>query len=79
MGVKEVGEKYKCNVCGNIVEVINVGGGTLVCCNKEMQFIKDIAKAILERKEEEEEIEKEELKEMVEEIKGEPEKEEEKW
>jgi len=76
MGVKEIGEKYKCNVCGNIVEVIEVGGGTLVCCNKEMKLIKDIAKAVLERKEEEgEEIEKEELEEMVEEIKGEPEEE----
>ena len=76
MGVKEIGEKYKCNVCGNEVEVINVGGGTLVCCNKEMKLIKDIAKAVLERKEEED-IEKEELEEMVEEIKAEPEEEEE--
>jgi desulfoferrodoxin-like iron-binding protein len=78
MGVKEVGEKYRCNVCGNVVEVINVGGGTLVCCDKKMQLIKDITAALLERKEEEgEEIEKEELEEMVEEIKGEPEEEEE--
>jgi len=27
---------YKCSVCGNIVEVLKVGGGTLVCCGKEM-------------------------------------------
>lgn len=27
---------YKCSVCGNIVEVLTVGGGTLVCCGKEM-------------------------------------------
>ena len=27
---------YKCNVCGNIVEVLTAGGGTLVCCGKEM-------------------------------------------
>ncbi|MEZ0535852.1 desulfoferrodoxin [Caldicellulosiruptoraceae bacterium PP1] len=30
------GTLYKCSVCGNIVEVINVGGGTLVCCGKPM-------------------------------------------
>jgi desulfoferrodoxin-like iron-binding protein len=32
-------ETYKCNKCGNIVEVQNVGGGTLVCCGEEMQMI----------------------------------------
>lgn len=29
---------YKCNECGVIVEVVNVGGGgTLSCCGKEMK------------------------------------------
>lgn len=27
---------YKCGVCGNIVEVVHGGKGTLVCCGKEM-------------------------------------------
>lgn len=27
---------YKCEVCGNIVEVVNVGGGELVCCGQPM-------------------------------------------
>lgn len=27
---------YKCEVCGNIVEVLVVGGGTLVCCGQNM-------------------------------------------
>jgi len=27
---------YKCSVCGNMVEVIFVGGGTVKCCEKEM-------------------------------------------
>lgn len=36
MGVKLVGEKYRCEVCGNEVEVTKVGGGTLVCCGKPM-------------------------------------------
>lgn len=30
---------YKCNDCGAIVEVINVGGGALSCCGKEMQLM----------------------------------------
>lgn len=36
MAVEEIGEVYKCEVCGNEVEVIAAGGGTLVCCGKEM-------------------------------------------
>lgn len=35
--VKEVGEVYKCNICGNIVEVLFVGGGELVCCAEPME------------------------------------------
>ena len=36
MSVQKVNEIYKCSVCGNMVETIYVGGGTLVCCDKEM-------------------------------------------
>jgi superoxide reductase len=32
----KLNEIYKCSVCGNIVEFVHVGGGTLVCCGKEM-------------------------------------------
>jgi len=39
MAVEAVGEKYRCNVCGNEVEVTKVGGGTLVCCGEEMEKI----------------------------------------
>lgn len=39
MVVKEVNEKYKCNICGNEVIVTNVGGGSLVCCGEEMELI----------------------------------------
>ncbi len=31
-----VHEVYRCEVCGNIVEVLFVGGGELVCCGKPM-------------------------------------------
>jgi len=32
----KIKEIYKCNICGNIVEVIHTGVGTLVCCNQDM-------------------------------------------
>lgn len=37
--VQSVGEVYKCEVCGNVVEVKEVGGGELVCCQKPMTKI----------------------------------------
>jgi len=30
---------YRCNVCGNIVEVVHVGGGELVCCGEPMKLL----------------------------------------
>jgi len=36
VNVKEVGEVYECEICGNVVEVKTVGGGELVCCMKPM-------------------------------------------
>jgi superoxide reductase len=32
---------FKCNVCGNMVEVTLAGGGTLVCCDQPMQFMEE--------------------------------------
>ena len=32
----EKNQIYKCSVCGNIVELVHVGGGTLVCCGQDM-------------------------------------------
>ncbi|MDV4152699.1 desulfoferrodoxin [Clostridium sp. AL.422] len=32
---------YKCDICGNMVEVIQVGGGTLVCCGKPMTLLSE--------------------------------------
>jgi len=37
MAVEQLGEIYLCKVCGNEVEVIGVGGGTLVCCDQNME------------------------------------------
>ncbi|NTV48278.1 MAG: desulfoferrodoxin [Geobacteraceae bacterium] len=32
-------EVYKCELCGNIVEVIHAGGGSLSCCEQEMVLL----------------------------------------
>lgn len=32
---------YKCNICGNVVEVVYAGGGELVCCGKPMELLKE--------------------------------------
>lgn len=39
--VKEKLEIYKCATCGNMVEVIHVGGGDLVCCGNPMTIMKE--------------------------------------
>jgi desulfoferrodoxin-like iron-binding protein len=39
MAVSAVGEKYRCNICGNEVEVLKVGGGALVCCGEDMELL----------------------------------------
>lgn len=31
----------KCSVCGNIVELVHVGGGKLVCCGKNMDILEE--------------------------------------
>ncbi|MEJ5167336.1 MAG: desulfoferrodoxin [Thermoanaerobaculia bacterium] len=35
------GMYYKCNVCGNVVQVSFVGGGELVCCGQPMVALKE--------------------------------------
>ncbi|WP_315117861.1 desulfoferrodoxin [uncultured Clostridium sp.] len=37
----ELRQIYKCETCGNIVEVIHPAGGTLVCCGKPMTLKKE--------------------------------------
>jgi len=34
-------EIYKCEVCGNIVEVVHSGGGVLICCGQPMKLQKE--------------------------------------
>jgi len=37
----ELKEIYKCNICGNIVEMLHSGAGELVCCGEPMELIKE--------------------------------------
>ena len=32
---------YRCNVCGNIVEVLRAGKGELVCCGQPMELLQE--------------------------------------
>lgn len=34
-------EIYKCEICGNIVEILHEGKGELVCCNQPMKLLKE--------------------------------------
>ena len=34
-------EVYRCTVCGNIVEVMHAGAGTLTCCGQPMQLLSE--------------------------------------
>ncbi len=48
--VKERLQVYKCSVCGNIVEVMHVGGGELVCCGQPMnQLVENTTDAAKEK------------------------------
>ena len=35
---------YKCNICGNIVEVLHSGAGELVCCGQPMELLEEKTK-----------------------------------
>ncbi len=34
-------EIYKCDVCGQVIQVLNKSAGTLVCCNKPMRLLQE--------------------------------------
>ncbi len=43
-------EIYKCEACGNIVEVVHAGAGTLVCCGEKMKlFVENTVDASKEK------------------------------
>ncbi len=38
VNVSAPGEIYECEICGNVVEVKEAGGGELVCCGEPMKL-----------------------------------------
>ena len=37
--MEKLNDVYRCNKCGNIVEMVHVGGGELVCCGEPMKLL----------------------------------------
>ena len=37
----ERSQVYQCQVCGNMVELLHVGGGTLTCCGQPMTLLQE--------------------------------------
>ncbi len=37
----ELKQVYKCNLCGNIVEVVHAGDGEPVCCGQPMELLSE--------------------------------------
>jgi superoxide reductase len=35
------GQIYRCEICGNVVEVLDEGGGELVCCGQPMKLMEE--------------------------------------
>ena len=35
----KINEIYRCNICDNMVEIVNTGKGKLVCCNQPMELL----------------------------------------
>jgi len=42
----EKGQIFRCNTCGNMFELIFVGGGTSTCCGTEMELLSDAPKDV---------------------------------
>lgn len=37
----EINQVYKCNICGNVAEVLVKGAGKLVCCGQPMELMEE--------------------------------------
>jgi len=37
----EKDEIYRCNICGNMVQVLHTGTGKLVCCENQMELLEE--------------------------------------
>ncbi len=34
-----INQVFRCNICGNIIEILNAGEGRLVCCDQPMELL----------------------------------------
>ncbi len=37
----ELNQVYRCNICGNIIEMVHTGKGELVCCGQPMELLEE--------------------------------------
>lgn len=37
----QLNQIYRCNICGNIIEMVHAGGGQLVCCGQPMELLQE--------------------------------------
>jgi superoxide reductase len=37
----QIGQIYKCEICGNVIEVLHTGKESLVCCGQPMTLLKE--------------------------------------
>jgi len=44
MTINKRGQIYRCNICGNIVELLHAGAGQLVCCGQLMELMQEKTK-----------------------------------
>ena len=42
----EKGQIFRCNTCGNMFELINIGGGASTCCGTDMELLSDEPKDV---------------------------------
>lgn len=40
----KINQIYRCNICGNIVEMLHAGAGQLVCCGENMELLEEKSK-----------------------------------
>ena len=43
-------EIYKCEICGNVIEIIGEGQGQLVCCGENMKLLESMTEETMEEK-----------------------------
>lgn len=41
MQTEQINQVYRCEICGNIIELVHVGGGELVCCGQPMKLLEE--------------------------------------